>query len=329
MSDQETQTIQDAFVALKEEVTGFDGRSTYDSYVLVHQRAMDNSTLMATDSHATARRNSAHGGPAFLPWHRVFLARLELDLQRVAGDDTLGLPYWDWTEDAAAVNQAQDAGDPLPALSFERLAGPPGTPLRAGNRTRYIVTSGRFGFDVGDQTNPDNWWVVNERGHFFFPLERRCAQNWDATIEGPRPTLPETAHVTGGAGVLKLTAYDSPPWDELSQNSFRNVLEGFAGPGLHNIVHRWVGGSMGPGTSPNDPLFFLHHSNVERIWAAWQDGRTVADYLPTVGGPCGHNAGDMMYPWNGVDSIDVVTPADVWDYTSELGYDYDDLPQLP
>lgn len=24
---------------------------------------------------------------------------------------------------------------------------------------------------------------------------------------------------------------------------------------------------MGPATSPNEPLFFLHHANVDRAWA--------------------------------------------------------------
>lgn len=26
-------------------------------------------------------------------------------------------------------------------------------------------------------------------------------------------------------------------------------------------------GDMGPATSPNEPLFFLHHANVDRVWA--------------------------------------------------------------
>jgi len=40
----------------------------------------------------------------------------------------------------------------------------------------------------------------------------------------------------------------------------------------HNTVHMWVGGNTMPNPmiSPNDPMFWLHHANVDRIWAEWQ-----------------------------------------------------------
>ena len=322
LCDAEVTKIQDALVALKREVNSLDGRSTYDRYVLTHQRAMDRLTLGANDNPAFARRNSAHRGPSFLPWHREFIARFERDVQRVAEDATLGLPYWDWTPDAIAVAEALASESPQPALSIERLVGPPGTPFMVINRTLYFVTSGPFGFDVDDQQNPDNWFAINDRGHLVQPLERRYTLAWQQ-FEGQRPTLPTTDDV---AGAVLVEAYDNAPWDESSQDSFRNILEGFQGPGLHNIVHRWVGGSMLPGTSPNDPIFFLHHCNIDRIWAAWQVGKSTDDYQPQTGGPCGHNLNDPMYPWNGQDSVDVVTPADVWDYRNDMEYEYDALP---
>ncbi|MFZ5668644.1 MAG: tyrosinase family protein [Pseudomonadota bacterium] len=40
----------------------------------------------------------------------------------------------------------------------------------------------------------------------------------------------------------------------------------------HNLIHGFVGGDMGRlDRSPNDPLFWLHHANIDRIWALWQD----------------------------------------------------------
>lgn len=40
-----------------------------------------------------------HGPPQFLPWHRVYVYCFERILQKAVNDDTLGVPYWDWTKD--------------------------------------------------------------------------------------------------------------------------------------------------------------------------------------------------------------------------------------
>jgi tyrosinase len=55
------------------------------------------------------------------------------------------------------------------------------------------------------------------------------------------------------------------PWQ---YDSFRNRLE--HGPGLHDSVHCLVGGTMCSIRSANDPVFVLHHANIDRIWARWQ-----------------------------------------------------------
>ena len=39
---------------------------------------------------------------------------------------------------------------------------------------------------------------------------------------------------------------------------------------VHNNVHLAVGGEMATAQSPADPIFWLHHANVDRIWAVWQ-----------------------------------------------------------
>lgn len=39
----------------------------------------------------------------------------------------------------------------------------------------------------------------------------------------------------------------------------------------HNSGHNWIGGIMlNPMLSPFDPMFWLHHANVDRIWNKWQ-----------------------------------------------------------
>ncbi|MDE1148080.1 MAG: tyrosinase family protein [Azospirillaceae bacterium] len=38
----------------------------------------------------------------------------------------------------------------------------------------------------------------------------------------------------------------------------------------HNTVHGTIGGNMGNYMSPLDPIFWLHHCNVDRLWAVWR-----------------------------------------------------------
>ena len=52
-------------------------------------------------------------------------------------------------------------------------------------------------------------------------------------------------------------------------------------PAMHNRVHVWVGGGMAPGSSPNDPVFFLNHCFVDKIWHDWQQAAPDHLYAPT------------------------------------------------
>ncbi|OAJ42659.1 hypothetical protein BDV3_006765 [Batrachochytrium dendrobatidis] len=41
---------------------------------------------------------------------------------------------------------------------------------------------------------------------------------------------------------------------------------------IHNLLHYAVGGDMHDSTiSSNDPIFFLHHTNIDRLYSKWQD----------------------------------------------------------
>lgn len=74
----------------------------------------------------------------------------------------------------------------------------------------------------------------------------------------------------------------------------------------HGLAHTSFGGSISSiGTAARDPLFFLLHTNVDRLWAKWQ--RTFNRFNPAQpasfsngGNPVGHNLNDSMWPWNGI-----------------------------
>lgn len=59
--------------------------------------------------------------------------------------------------------------------------------------------------------------------------------------------------------------------------------------GLTNAVY----GTIIPATAPNDPLFWLLHSNADRVWHRWQERHPDA-YRPVAGGPYPQNLDDKL-----------------------------------
>jgi tyrosinase len=128
----------------------------------------------------------------------------------------------------------------------------------------------------------------------------------------------------------------------------------------HGSAHTSFGGSISSvPTAARDPLFFLLHCTVDRLWARWQrqfgrfDPAQTASYDSNPGTPIGHNLPDTMWPWNGITggtrpptapggalaaSPCVSAPGsqpqvrDCLDYqgtvnaVSRMGFDYDDAP---
>jgi tyrosinase len=139
---------------------------------------------------------------------------------------------------------------------------------------------------------------------------------------GTALALPKEADVKAA---LAMKPYDGSNWDQASAG-FRDGLEGWNPYGLHNQIHVWVGGDMLPGTSPNDPVFFLNHCNVDRIWEAWMQPAPKGNgrvYLPPNSAPTtlkGHRLNDDLLAF-----ISPPTkPSTVLNMTAN--YTYDSLP---
>lgn len=212
--------------------------------------------------HANAIMRAIHRSPAFLPWHRRFIWDYEKELQRVSGNPNLGLPYWNWPSGSANASMWDD-----------NFLGGDGVP---GDQTTAFVRSGPF--------REGQWNTIDSSGNQVGPLRRAFGRRFP-------PPLPTQANIDQ---VLAVTPYDNAPWNEFSDQSFRNELEGWRGPNLHNRGHLWVDGSMFPMTSPNDPVFFIHHCMVDKIWYEWQLRFPNQGYLPTSGGLFGQNLTDPM-----------------------------------
>lgn len=79
----------------------------------------------------------------------------------------------------------------------------------------------------------------------------------------------------------------------------------------HNHGHAWIGGVMNnTSTSPTDPMFWLHHAEVDRLWEIWRQVH------PTPG-PLLSDTDRVMDPWS--ESYDDLLDVAI------LGYAYDSM----
>jgi hypothetical protein len=244
--------------------------SKWDEYVAIHWMIQD--AFAPGDSSV----NFGHGGSgsySFLSWHRYFLYQFEKDLQSLVPG--VMLPYWDWTDPASIMTDS--------------FLGPDGT-------VSSEVRSGYFAANApgtpGNTTPAPAWWPAGLTGWI---LPAAFGSGSGALRRG-----------LGGVGELPTATDLRQTLAKTTYPSFQNALE--SGSGLtsfhqmHNGLHGWIGGVFGqmsdPAYSPFDPFFYLHHCNIDRIWAMWQmDGH--ADEYPSAGGQDNHRRNDIMYPWTG------------------------------
>jgi tyrosinase len=243
--------------------------SFYNAVMALKGKQQDGTNLY--DMYVNEHRDAAfagHRGPAFFAWHRQFLKSFEDALQSVS-NELQGLLYWDWSVAKAA---------PVWPFGQDFL----GTDGRASDGK---VMDGMFAYDAGH-------WNLNIRSNLEPPYLRRQFGINVSSLPGYTDywtTLAQTPYDTGAF------------WDTRSGSGFRNMAEGWIpGPeaGMHNRVHMYVGGSMLPMSSPNDPVFWLHHCFVDKLWAVWQvkhqNDSGYQPYLPTAGANSGHNLNDEM-----------------------------------
>jgi len=297
LTTEERDNFLKAILQLKKTVSPGHGLNIYDEFVAIHVG------ITQLRSGPAAFIDGAHGGPGFLTWHREYIRRFEVELQKV--DASVSLHYWNWGHGGPS-----DTTD----LFHDNFIGPAGS----GGASNREVMSGYFA-ENPNSSNPDGWKVHSQLrpGGFGDALQRNSSLNPSG--------LPSSNTLDNANG----------------QSSFAGFRPALESP--HNSVHMWVGRNMAAMTSPNDPIFFMHHANIDRLWAVWQqDHPGATNYNPDGRGGHGHRVDDRMWPWDSGDSApgdslgamlpsvgasDIVTPGDVVDHTS-LGYTYDTDPPI-
>ena len=336
LTDDEKRTVLDGFMALKQ-VTVSSGdpgseranytsicdeldlepyeRNLYDYYVEAHMNA-----FLSMGTPYESMMSMSHMGPQFLPWHRYLLLRIEADMAEVLGDPDFAMPYWDWEDcyENGKVGLCE-------AVFDEDLLGGPGSCEDEGKEAVGPL------MDAGFRVHVTTDWDETAFKTKAIRCETRPLMREVGCSElAPRP--PSASEV---AGIFDRLSYDDAPYDSCETEedvSFRQYLEGYdnddedltcvaVGCAMHSAGHIYAGGDMFHSSgSPNDPLFFLHHANVDRLWAAWQEANIARGADEDYGNP------DYPAEYRGsLFNFPDVRADELFDYEA-LGYRYDALP---
>ncbi|OAL02417.1 Di-copper centre-containing protein [Phaeosphaeriaceae sp. SRC1lsM3a] len=205
----------------------------------------------------------------FLLWHRYFVATYEKALRDECGYKG-GQPYWDWSLDAQPQNLNSTRW-------FNSEIFDPNTGF-GGNGARVIATPAQNRLNITGSTGGG------------------CVQSGPFTADKFTVNLP-TPH---------CLARDFVPWiinqmadpklveEVLAQPDYTAIAatvekkQSFTPPNIHASGHFGVGGILGTmgnaAESPGDPIFYLHHGNIDHVFWKWQQ-KDLKQRLNQVGGP--------------------------------------------
>ncbi|MFF2808093.1 tyrosinase family protein [Streptomyces sp. NPDC058000] len=237
-----------------------------------------------------------HGGWFFLPWHRAYLYYFEQIVgqvvKKLGGPDNWALPYWNYTRVANNDPASKES------MEFRRLPAAfrqpriPDLIQHTGGPKQYI-------------DNPLYDCIKRSEG-----ASKGYAVAWELVD----PTMAMGAKVFPGVLPKYFGSKDTGtqlPHDEADFGALESIP--------HNKIHLFVGGWMGIFVSPRDPIFWLHHANIDRLWPAWLargDGRKNPESTDWLDKPLTFRDKDGNKASKR--ARDMLT-------TEQLGYQYDSL----
>ncbi|KAJ3146450.1 hypothetical protein HDU86_008502 [Geranomyces michiganensis] len=147
-----------------------------------------------------------------------------------------------------------------------------------------------------DSQNPGASKVLETFGHDGNKAKGMCVTdgafaNWMIKVDDNGNNAP--AHCmtrnfgSASSGMSQLHSFIAPEvlveaFKETEYDNFRQRIES----GGHNHLHNAFSGDMGGGWSPADPIFWLHHGFIDKLWAMWQE---------KSGKPTAYNATPNMF----------------------------------
>lgn len=260
---------------------------------------------------ATYWNQCQHQSWFFAPWHRGYLvaieAQLREDIVQAKGPADWSLPYWDY------FGSPGDQFDIPPAFTQQTL--PDGSPNSLFVTARYGPYGNKVVFDptaAGRKKYPP------PKG-FTGIVTDSCLANtvytgFDANTTAPGFGGPLTGFWHGDF-------YRSGNLEQDPHNG-THVHVGGPGPGINGLM-------TDPGIAALDPIFYLHHANIDRMWAVWNldPAHTNPSDTNWLNGPGASGEPEFIMPMPGKKSWTYV-PKDV-NSLNQMNYTYDYLKQVP
>ncbi|KAH9871792.1 hypothetical protein J1614_006049 [Plenodomus biglobosus] len=215
-----------------------------------------------------------HYTGTFLAWHRYFVWQYEQALRNECGYKGYQ-PYWNWAKTAESGLEKSpilDGSATSMSGNGEFIPGGGNVILGGNGLPEILIPAGSGGGCV--KSGPFKDMKVNLGPVSLGLTNGTTASNGDGLSYNPRCLKRD------------LTDYVNKRWANASgiaslilQNhdieSFQMTMQGVPGSGnigVHGGGHYSMGGDPGRDlfTSPGDPLFYLHHGMIDRVWWIWQ-----------------------------------------------------------
>ncbi len=232
-----------------------------------------------------------HGNWWFFVWHRPFVGYFEQIVREASGNPNFAFPYWDWTQlPRMPAGMFDGVLDPTNAAynpfissfdTFFKYLNPAMTAYWKGLSPAQLAQLNTREMP----TIASMWQQVKDYQQSAMFATTPNARWLSKTNPGLDPKTQVTVSLKTIEAGLKPTAFkdfnsiQTPSHNtQPSSGNVFAILEGQP----HNKVHNNIGGIghipdkdylkfgyMADNLSPVDPVFFLHHSNMDRLWDVW------------------------------------------------------------
>ncbi|KAK8626809.1 hypothetical protein V6N13_134439 [Hibiscus sabdariffa] len=174
----------------------------------------------------------------FFPWHRMMIYFHERILGSLIGDDSFALPFWAW-----------DIPESMPMPDY------------------YVDENSAF--------------FHTERDFSHFPPR---VADLDYTTDQNHPHRSNDEQIDVNLKFMYTQMVSGARKTELFMGCTYRANDGYCDTtgtvehAPHNTLHTWLGSSLNPGredmgkfySAAKDPIFYAHHSNIDRLWEAWR-----------------------------------------------------------